>query len=62
MRPLQMKEIISVMCSKDGDELFEKVSEILASFGIEVADSNGNVKDLYTVLCEVAEFWNYNTK
>lgn len=58
MRPLQMKEIINVICSKDGDELFEKVSEILSHFGIEVTDSNGNVKDLYTVLCEVAEVWN----
>jgi hypothetical protein len=57
-----MKEIISVMCSKDGDELFEKVTEILNSFGITVTDSNGNVKDLYTVLCEVAEVWNKDTK
>ena len=58
MRPLQMKEIIDVMCSKDGDELFEKVSEILSRFDIAVADSNGNIKDLYTVICEVAEVWN----
>ena len=50
------------MCSKDGDELFEKVSEILNRFGITVADSNGNVKDLYTVLCEVAEVLNNTTK
>lgn len=58
MKPLQMKEIVNVMCSKDGDELFEKVSEILTRFGITTTDSNGNVKDLYTVLCEVAEVWN----
>ena len=58
MMPLQMKEIIGEMCSKNGDELFEKVTEILGRFGITAVDSNGNVKDLYTVLCEVSEVWN----
>ena len=37
---------------------FEKATEIFGRFGIAIKDSNGNVKDLYTVLCEVAEVWN----
>lgn len=62
MNPLQMKEIIGLMCCKDGDELFEKVTEILNRFGIAVSDSNGNVKNLYTVICEIAEVWNRENK
>lgn len=53
-----MLNVINLLSSKDGDELFEKVTEILGRFGIATKDSNGNVKDLYTVLCEVAEVWN----
>ena len=53
-----MRMLVDLISSKDGDELFEKVSEILGCFGITVADSNGNIKDLYTVLCEVAEVTN----
>ena len=53
-----MRILIDLMSSKDGDELFEKVTEILKRFGITTTDSNGSVKDLYTVLCEVAEVWN----
>ena len=37
---------------------FEKATEIFGRFGIAIKDSNGNVKDLYTLLCEAAEVWN----
>ena len=57
-----MRMLVDLISSKDGDELFEKVSEILSCFGITVVDSNGNIKDLYTVLCEVAEVTNNNAK
>ncbi len=52
---MNLFEIISLLSSKDGDELFEKVTEILGRFGITVCNKDGSVKDLYTVLCEVAE-------
>ena len=54
--------LIDLMLSKNGDELFEKVTEILKRFGIAVHDSGGNVKDLYEVCCEVVEVLNNNTK
>ena len=40
------------------DGFFEKATEIFGRFGIAIKDSNDNVKDLYTLLCEVAEVWN----
>ena len=49
---------MDLMSSKDGDELFEKVQKLLSKFGITVYNTDGSVKDLYTVLCEVAEVWN----
>ena len=55
---LKRQEILNVMQSKDEDELFEKVKTILGSVGIGVYNEDGSVKDLYTVLCEVAEVWN----
>lgn len=57
-----LKIIMEFLSSKDGDELFEKVSEILKRFGITTTDSNGNVRSLYDVLCDVAEVLNNNTK
>lgn len=53
-----MFDIINLLASKDGNEAFEKVKEILESVGIDVYNEDGSVKDLYTVLCEVAEVWN----
>lgn len=50
--------LIYLMSSKNGDELFEKVTEILKRFGIATHDSGGNVKDLYEVCCEVVEVLN----
>jgi hypothetical protein len=59
---MNMFELINLLSSKDGDELFEKVKEILSRFGITVYNEDGSVKDLYTVVCEVAEVINNNTK
>ena len=50
--------LIDLMSSKNGDELFEKVTEMLKRFGIAAHDSDGNVKDLYEVCCEVVEVLN----
>lgn len=55
---MKLKEIMSLMSCKDGDELFEKVVSILAQFDIEVIDSEGNDKSFYALLCEIAEVWN----
>lgn len=55
---MNMFELISLMSSKNGDELFDKVKEILSHFGITVYNKDGSVKDLYTVICEVAEVIN----
>lgn len=50
--------IMDFLSSKDGDELFEKVSKVLSRFGITTTDSDGNVRNLYDVLCDVAEILN----
>lgn len=55
---MKLGELLDVMASKDGDELFEKVSEILGKIGIATTYSNGDVKDLYRLCCEVAEVRN----
>ena len=57
-----MFDIINLLASKDGNEAFEKVKEILENVGIDVNNEDGSVKDLYTVIREVAEVWNNNTK
>ena len=53
-----LKIIMEFLSSKDGDELFEKMTEILKRFGITTTDSDGNVRNLYDVLCDVAEVLN----
>lgn len=55
--PLHLYEIINMMKSKNGDEVFEKVTEILNRIGVSVYNADGSVKDFYTVVCEVAEVW-----
>ena len=35
---MRMLDIINLLSSKDGDELFEKVTEILGRFGIATKD------------------------
>ena len=56
--PLHLYEIINMMKSKNGDEMFEKVTEILNRIGVSVYNADGTVKDFYTVICEVVEVWN----
>ena len=53
-----LRIIMDFLLSKNGDELFEKVTEILSRFGITTTDSDGNVRNLYDVLCDVAEILN----
>lgn len=57
---MKMFELINLLSSKDGDELFEKVEKLLGNFGINVYNEDGSVKDIYTVLCEVSEVINNN--
>ena len=55
---MKLKEIIDMMSSKDGDELFEKTSELLKRIGITMYNEDGSYKDTYTIICEIAEVWN----
>ena len=58
----RMRILIDLLSSKNGDELLEKVQKLLNKFGISVYNPDGSVKDLYEVLCDVAEVWNNDTK
>ena len=51
-------EFMGFMSCKDGDELFNKVKTILGRYGITAYNEDGSVKDLYAVLCKVAEVIN----
>jgi hypothetical protein len=53
-----MFELIDLMSSKNGDELFEKVTAILEQHGIVTHNEDGSYKDLYTVCCEVSALMN----
>ena len=53
-----LKIIMEFLSSKDGDELFEKTTNILWRYGLTTTDSDGNVRNLYDVLCDVAEVLN----
>lgn len=55
---MKLKELMDVMISKDGDELCEKVSDILKKFDISLLNEDGSYKDTYTLLCEIAEVMN----
>lgn len=55
---MKLKELIDMMSSKDGDELFEKASEFLKRIGVSVYNEDGSYKDTYTLLCEIAEVLN----
>lgn len=57
-----MRILMDLISSKNGDELFEKVTEILKRFGISMYNEDGSYKDTYTLLCEIAEVWNKDTK
>ena len=55
---MKLKELIDVMASKDGDELFEKTSDVLKHIGVSVYNEDGSYKDTYTLICEIAEVLN----
>ncbi len=55
---MKLKELMDLMASKDGDELFEKTSEVLKRIGVSVCNEDGSYKDTCTLLCEIAEAWN----
>ena len=52
------QEILNIMKSKDGDELFLNVSDILKRMGIAVSSPDGTVKDLLTLCHEIVEVRN----
>ena len=53
-----MLEILSLLSCKDGDELFEKASELLKRIGVSMYNEDGSYKDTHTLLCDIAEVWN----
>lgn len=55
---MKLKELIDMMTSKDGDELFEKTAELLKRIGVSMYNEDGSYKDTYTLICEIAEVWN----
>ncbi len=55
---MKLGELMGLMASKDGDELFEKTSELLKRIGVSVYNEDGSYKDTYTLICEIAEVWN----
>lgn len=55
---MKLKELMDIMSSKDGDELFEKTSELLKRIGVSVYNEDGSYKDTYTLICEIAEVLN----
>ena len=57
-----MFELLDLMSSKDGDELFEKVTAILMQYGITIYNNDGSIKDLYTICSEVAALMNKGQK
>lgn len=57
-----MLEVLQLLSCKSGDELFEKTAEILERIGVSVYNEDRSYKDIYTLLCEISEVWNNNTK
>jgi hypothetical protein len=55
---MKLGELMSLMSSKNGDELFEKVGNLLVQFDISVYNDDGSVKDVYTLCCDVVEVLN----
>ena len=53
-----MFEIINLMSSKNGDELFQRVANIFVQFDISVYKDDGSVKDLYEVCDDIVEVLN----
>ena len=55
---MKIKDVAELMACTEGYELFDKIEEILKSYGISVYREAGGVKDLYTLCCDVAEVLN----
>ena len=55
---MKMKALIEIMACKEGNEMFDKIEEILNDFHIDVYRKDGTIKDLYEVCCDVADVWN----
>lgn len=53
-----LKEFSEWIGNSDERELFDRVKDGLYNIGIDLYNKDGSVKDLYTVICEVAEVWN----
>lgn len=53
-----MLEILSLLSCKNGDELFERVGNILSQYAISMYNDDGSAKDLYALCCDVADVLN----
>lgn len=55
---MKLGELMDLMASKNGDELFLKVTEILDHYGISVLNEDMSVKDLHMLCFDVADVLN----
>lgn len=53
-----MLEILSLLSCKNGDELFERVGNLLVQYNISVYNDDGSVKDVYALCCDVVKVFN----
>ena len=52
---VKFSDMMDLMSSKSGDELFWKITGLLDRFGITTTNDDGTVKDLRTLCDEVIE-------
>lgn len=55
---MKLGELMGLMSCKNGDELFEKTSELLKRIGVSMYNEDGSYKDTHTLLCDIAEVLN----
>lgn len=54
---VKFSDIMDLMSSKSGYELFLKITDLLDRFGIVTTNDDGSVKDLRTLCDEVIKAW-----
>jgi hypothetical protein len=53
-----MLNLMNLLSGKNGDEMFEILKHTLSYVGITVYNADGSYKDIYTLICEIAEVLN----
>ena len=54
---VKFSDMMDLMSSKSGDELFWKITGLLDRFSITTTNDDGSVKDLHTLCDEVIKAW-----